>query len=310
MSKYSENMPPDILGAIGWMFEHINPDTTFLDFGCSTGYFGSYIKNNKNCKVYGVEISSDKIEASKVLDGVYSFDLDSDWPEQIYERKYDYLFFGDVLEHLKDPTDALKKTHRLLKDNGKIFVSIPNIGHISVRLELLRGSFIYETMGILDNTHLQYFTLDTFTTNAKKAGFNAKLIDYTANDIPREIIEKQLSDIGLKADKKFWHMTQSMEARAYQYKFMLEIASTPKKSFEISNKQPTIIKPLQFRDDVISDFQEQLKSLDDHSKEQAKIIEHYSGLAQRLENENQSLKTKRLVRLESSIKGLIKRPKA
>ncbi len=252
-------MPPDISGAIGWMYDHIDPKSTFLDFGCSTGYFGSYIKQNKECNVYGVEISSDRIEAAKVLDGVYSFDLDGEWPDEVYERKYDYLFFGDVLEHLKDPTDALIKTRKLLKPGAKIFVSVPNIGHISIRLELLRGSFVYEPMGILDNTHLQYFTLETFTANAVKADFKTQLIDYTPNDIPIEIIEKQLDDLGLKADKKFWDITTTMEARAYQYKFVLTVADTkitPAKSI-VKNK---IQKPIQYRDDVISDYAEQLKA--------------------------------------------------
>lgn len=303
MSKYSENLPPDIHGAIGWMLDHIKSNSTLLDFGCSTGYFGSYIKNKKNCSVFGVEIGVDKFEAQKVLDGVYSFDLDAVWPKEIYEKKYDYLFFGDILEHLKDPSRTLKESCKLLKKNGKIFVSIPNIGHISVRMELLKGNFVYEPMGILDNTHLQYFTLETFTKKAEEAGLGVRLIDYTVNDIPKEILEKQLGEIGLKASEKFWKITKSVEARAYQLKFILEpLDSIP----NIKNKALPK-KPLQYRDDILSDYKKQLKEIDDHSREQAKIIQHFKVIAERLEVENIHLKTNKHASLASAVKRRIRR---
>lgn len=275
MSKYSNNMPPDIAGAIGWVYERVKSGTSFLDFGCSTGYFGSFIKS-KGIEVYGVEISKDRFEAGKVLDGVYSFDLDGEWPKEVYERKYDYLFFGDVLEHLKDPTLVLSKAKQLLKTKGKIFVSIPNIAHMSIPLELLAGNFIYEPMGILDNTHLQYFTLSTFTDYASKAGLDAELVDYTANDIPKEIYEKQLAKLGLRAENKFWNRLKTVEARSYQFKFILTphskvIDKAHKGGIDLSNK------PLQYRDDILSDFRKQVTLLDEHSKKQAAIIAHFQN---------------------------------
>lgn len=273
MSKYSNNMPPDIAGAIGWVYERVEPGTCFLDFGCSTGYFGSFIKN-KGVKVYGAEISDDRYEAEKVLDGVYSFDFDDEWPKEIYERRYDYLMFGDVLEHLKDPSAALSKAKKLLKPNGKIFVSVPNIAHMSIPLELLNGSFIYEPMGILDNTHLQYFTRSTFTVAARKAQLDTELVDFTANDIPREIYQKQLHELGLKADEKFWKKLKTIEARAYQFKFILT-AATGKSSKHTDSDLSQ--KPLQYRDDVLTNFNKQVALLDEHSKKQAALIAHFQN---------------------------------
>lgn len=272
MSKYSNNMPPDIAGAIGWVYERVKKGTCFLDFGCSTGYFGSFIKS-KGIDVYGVEISDDRHQAAKVLDGVYSFDLDGEWPKEIYERKYDYLLFGDVLEHLKDPSTVLSKAKKLLKPKGVIFVSIPNIAHMSIPLELLSGSFIYEPMGILDNTHLQYFTHATFTTAAKKAGLTASLVDYTANDIPKEIYERRLKELGLHAEDKFWKRLKAIDTRAYQYKFVLKIAHDGAHEKDVDLSQ----KPLQYRDDIISNFQEQVRLLDEHSKKQAELIAHFKN---------------------------------
>lgn len=287
MSKYSENMPSDIKGAVGWILGYIQPDTELLDFGCSTGYFGEYIKKAKKIKVDGLELSDDRFEAAKKLGKVYSFDLDlAQWPDVI-KQQYDYLFFGDVLEHLKNPAAALTQASKLLKDDGKIFVSVPNIAHMSVRLELLSGKFKYESMGILDNTHLQYFTLESFGRVANESGFDCELVDITVNDIPKEISEKYLKNAGLSANKKFWEITQQKEARAYQFKFILT-RNTKKfllKKMVISVEE----KPLQFRDMIIKDYKSQLDTIHKHADEQAKIINHYTDLSENLERKNQVL---------------------
>lgn len=277
MSKYSQSIPPDIEGALSWLLAYVKPKTAFLDVGCSTGYFGGFVKDHKQIAVDGIEISKDAAQAAKRLDEVFSFDVDEPWPK--LKKKYDYIHFGDVLEHLKVPSAALAEASKFLKKDGVIFVSIPNIAHISIRLELLRGSFCYEPIGILDNTHLQYFTKDTFINTAADAGFSAELVDYTENDIPKEIIEQYLKDAGLTATKKFWDMTRSVESRAYQFKFILRSSKLPAKV-----KAHKLDKPLRFRDDHLKDFQNQLDAIHSHADKQAKIIEHYVGENKELAN--------------------------
>lgn len=286
MSKYSQNMPPILQDAIGWMYPYMKPGSVLLDFGCSTGYFGSIIKRDKDCTVYGVEISKDVEEARKVLDGVYSFDLDGEWPQEIYERKYNYLFFGDVLEHLKDPAAVLRKCKKLLKKDGEIFVSVPNVAHISVRLELLQGNFEYEPMGILDNTHLKYFTLHSFTNMAAEGGYAAKLVDRTLNDYPTAVVTKLMGKAGVSPQPAFWKKADAIEARAYQFKFILKPLTAgvqPPKPLE---------KPYQSRDSFVDDLNVKVKNLSSHAEEQAKIIEHYKAQAERLQRENTVLKAK------------------
>lgn len=302
MSKYSENMPPSLRGAIEWLYDDIKEGSTVLDFGCSTGYFGKYLKDSKNCIVYGLEISDDLKEAKKVLDGVYSFDLDGDWPTEIYERKYDALFYGDVLEHLKYPADALKKSKKLLKPGGKIFISTPNIAHISTRLELLGGNFEYEKMGILDNTHLKYFTLSSFSKIAAEAGYHIERVDSSTNDYPRGIIEKILEKYGLKANAKFWKIVNEMEARIFQFKMVL--------SPVIPGEKPKVAKPIQkpeqFRDDFVGDLQGQIEAIKNHANEQKKIIEHWQKAAEALERENLKLKSTITRRVARKIRSKIK----
>lgn len=288
MSKYSKNIPPDLLGAVGWMIDKIKPSTTLLDVGCSTGYFGNYLKDTKGCTVYGIEISEDVNEARKVLDGVYSFDLDGEWPKEVYERKYDYLFFGDVIEHLKDPQKVLEKSKGLLTEKGIIFISTPNVAHISVRLELMSGNFEYESMGILDNTHLKYFTKRSLIELVKNAGYELKSIDFTANDYPDNVIKTILAKIGLVPQDKFWKMIDKPEARAFQYKLAIQPKKTKKSSSQQSPKETASSeKPEQIRNAAMDDLQQKVEVLQKHAKEQAEIIKYYVNKNKELESTNE-----------------------
>lgn len=289
MSKYSNNMPSDLKRAIGWLYDYIEADKDFLDFGCSTGYFGALVKTSKNCRVYGVEVSDDVQEARKVLDGVYSFDLDGIWPDEVYERKYDYLFFGDVLEHLKDPGEVLRKAKKLTSSSrSRVFVSIPNIAHISTRLELMQGGFEYEPMGILDNTHLKYFTLDSFSRLANEAGYKILSVDYSVNDYPHEVVNNILEKVGLKPNKDFWKTMDSIEARAYQYKFILSPAGSAIRQQKLPTR-PLPDKPEHQRDEFIADLRHQVEVLKNHSDDQGKIMSHLSDLNNQLIREKDAL---------------------
>lgn len=296
MSKYTEIIPDDIELALGWFLSYLKPSKKFLDVGCSTGYFGDFIKNYAKVTVDGIEISKDKIEAKKVLNNVFSFDLDSEWPSSFTKNKYDYILFGDVLEHLKNPRLTLEKSKKLLNSGGYIFVSVPNIAHISTRLELVNGSFEYEDTGILDNTHLQYFTLKTFTNIVKEAGYNIVKVDYSYNDFPEKIIKELLHKAGLVANDTFWKLANSKEARAYQYKFILQVSSNNNSA---TNYQKLLQKPDHFRDSFIKDLQSQIVAIDKHAKEQAVIIENKDIQIDKLIKEN-TLKKRLISKIKRS----------
>jgi SAM-dependent methyltransferase len=282
MSKYSENIPPSLIGAIGWFYDEIPENATVLDVGCSTGYYGAYVKEYKHCKVFGIEVSNDKIEAAKVLDGVYSFDLDGEWPKSVYERVYDVVFLGDVIEHLKDPGAALQKILPLLSPSGSVFISTPNIAHISTRLELLGGGFEYESMGILDNTHLKYFTLNSLTNIVHNAGYEIIRIDSSESDYPREVIESILTKYGLKASKPFWEMVKDPTARAFQYKFVLKASKGSGK--HISAPSPAQ-KPEQYKATFIQEIQNQSATLKKDFNDARELIQDQTKLIHELKLE-------------------------
>ncbi|MHB0929468.1 MAG: class I SAM-dependent methyltransferase [Candidatus Nanopelagicales bacterium] len=129
-----------------------------LEVGCATGYFGKVLKEAGH-EVWGVELNPvAALEAERWLDQVYVGSIQAFLanPGKTH-LQFDYIVFGDVLEHLVDPQAILLACHTILKPAGAIVASIPNIAHLAVRVMLLEGRWEYANLGILDNTHLRFF---------------------------------------------------------------------------------------------------------------------------------------------------------
>jgi methionine biosynthesis protein MetW len=190
-----------------------------LDVGCSSGYLGETLIAEKGARVWGVEIDeSDAARArQRGFQEVAVADLDQfDWTP-FAAMKFDYILFADVLEHLKNPGHALKQAVRVLARGGRVIASIPNVAHISLRLELLEGGFAYEEVGLLDDTHLKYFTRETIEQLFKAAGLVVSQVDATIVDLPDDLVRARLAKIGLEPGERFWQAMAREDARAYQY---------------------------------------------------------------------------------------------
>lgn len=136
--------------------------STVLDVGCACGDLGVYLSKNKNCEMYGLEYNKESINIAKKTFSyreIEEIDLNRfEKLQGILNRKYDIIVFGDILEHLLNPKDTIKKILHYLSANGKIIISIPNICHISIIRQLLNNNFHYMDYGILDKTHVRFFT--------------------------------------------------------------------------------------------------------------------------------------------------------
>jgi len=143
-----------------------------LDIGCGSGALGACIKGiNPQCIVHGIDISGEACErAEKRIDRVWCLDLDQD-PFPDSDTRYDLIILGDLLEHLKRPDLLFAQLHDHLNRNGQIILSVPNIANYSIRLRLLWGEFRYTETGILDRTHLRFFTLQSVNDLIRKSGF-------------------------------------------------------------------------------------------------------------------------------------------
>ncbi|MCU1288024.1 MAG: methyltransferase [Acidobacteria bacterium] len=132
---------------------------TILDIGCGSGNFGQMVKRERDCIFWGVEPNREAAERAKEkLDKVIN-DAFSDKLAEIKDGFFDVICFNDVLEHLVNPEDVLSQCRGKLTGNGIIVASIPNVLYYPVMESLLiRKDWQYQDAGVLDKTHLRFFT--------------------------------------------------------------------------------------------------------------------------------------------------------
>ncbi len=162
------------------MLRLVGKNKRVIDFGCATGYFAQLLTQN-GCEVTGIEVN---VEAAKAAEQyckkVIVADLDFiSLIDILPNQEFDVAIFGDVLEHLRNPWKLLAETRQFLKPEGYVVASIPNIAHGAIRLSLLQGRFDYVELGILDNTHLRFFTIKTVEELFKNSGYFIEAVERT-----------------------------------------------------------------------------------------------------------------------------------
>lgn len=152
----------------------VPPNSRVLELGCATGYLSGYMERGLGCRVTGLEYdSSSAAIASTRATEVYTADLDASGaldPARA-SAPYDVLFAAAVLEHLKDAPGLLRSVRPLLTDDARMIMSLPNIAHWGVRLGLLGGRFDYTEYGIMDRTHLHFYTARTGRALLEENGY-------------------------------------------------------------------------------------------------------------------------------------------
>ena len=149
------------------------PETAqrILDVGCGVGNFGEVLKSKRAVEVWGIEPNKDAADiAARKLDNAICglFDENSGLPA----KHFDCIVFNDVLEHMVDPHSALLYAKQLLRDNGKIVASIPNVRYFDNLWTLvINRDWEYVDAGILDRTHLRFFTVNSIPTLFRNADY-------------------------------------------------------------------------------------------------------------------------------------------
>lgn len=147
-----------------------------LDIGCGSGALGASIKQRQPARVVGIELDPRAAEhARRRLDEVIQADIerDEDALAALPRRAFDVIVCGDVLEHLRDPAEQLRRARKWLAPAGVLVASLPNARHHSVLASLVAGNWTYEPAGLLDADHIQFFTRREIEKLLVRAGFRA-----------------------------------------------------------------------------------------------------------------------------------------
>jgi 2-polyprenyl-3-methyl-5-hydroxy-6-metoxy-1,4-benzoquinol methylase len=161
-----------------YVYNKIPKNKKVLDLGCNTGLLGEALIKNKECIVYGADYSNEAIKIAKTkLNKAVVCDLEKSIPFK--NEQFDAIVLADILEHLRYPEELLKKIKILLKEKGVIIASIPNVANIHIRFHLLFGNWNYKKSGILDRTHLRFFTEKTIKKLFLDSNYEILEIDST-----------------------------------------------------------------------------------------------------------------------------------
>lgn len=195
-----------------------------VEVGCMHGQMGqAYLTNNPNSHYTGIDIDPDYAAvAAKSCTKAICADI-----EQMSASEFDALFpsrcwiFGDCLEHLRDPWKILHKVREKISPDGVLMVCIPNAQHWSIQWRLLSGNFRYEDSGLLDRTHLRWFTRLTLLEMFEQTGW--RIDAGVARMLPETLMQNQILEaIGNFAQQCGLDPLQSInDAKVFQYVYRL-----------------------------------------------------------------------------------------
>lgn len=203
----------------------IGTNRRVLELGPGTGHMTRVLRE-RGCTVIGIEIDPAMAEEARAYcERVIVGDLDQlDLDAELEGDRFDTIVAADVLEHLKDPLAALRRLRAFLRPGGHFVISVPNIAHGSVRLALLQGHFDYRNVGLLDTTHLRFFTRESIGTLLDEAelavvelfhqqlNLEASEVPFDRERVPADVLDELRSD---------------PEARTYQFVIKAAPLDTP-----------------------------------------------------------------------------------
>lgn len=201
------------------MIRMITSGSKVLDVGCASGVLGEYLARELQCDVVGLDYDAQNIEIARsrnCYSDLFEVDLNALAPDFLAGFEFDYIVFGDVLEHLLSPDTLLGTLKASLNSNGKFIVSLPNISHGSIKLNLLKNRFDYTPEGLLDRTHLRFYTLKSIQQLCGNCGLN---IDKFNRVFAPIYGMEQKVDVGAYSAATLELVESDTESWVYQYVF-------------------------------------------------------------------------------------------
>ncbi len=198
----------------------IENGTEVLEIGTSSGYMSEFLVKEKKCTVTGVEFDKELFEKAKVFfkEG-FNENLNEieKWQGKLKNSSFDYIVCQDVLEHLMNPIKVLSILKNKLKPKGKILVSIPNVSHNAIIMEILKDEFTYDKTGSLDSTHFKFFTAKSFKEGCNNVGLKCLHHDITYlvpedSSLKRSYLDYSLKEREVLFDHYNGHVFQNIFA--------------------------------------------------------------------------------------------------
>ena len=192
-----------------------------VDLGCSDGLLSLQIKSLGHT-VTGVDVEEHPMVHGRV-DKFVKANLDSGLPADLPEV-FDVAVCADVLEHVREPEALLKELAPRLAPGGAVVASIPNFGHWYPRFRTVFGMFDYDRRGILDRTHVRFFTRRSFERLARQAGFEVRRLGATG--LPFDVADRGgRSSVSMKL-KPIWAIDRALvkiRPQLFAYQFLYEL---------------------------------------------------------------------------------------
>jgi SAM-dependent methyltransferase len=213
---YHRSFDPEAQDSLAKVARLIAPGSLVLDVGCGPGVLGEYLGRERNCTVDGIEHNLEAAALArrsyhKVLVG----DLETFDFEALKGASYDYIVCADVLEHLRQPEVVVRQLTSLLSKNGRLILSIPNVAYAGLIAALLNGEFRYRGLGLLDATHLRFFTRKSLLEWLAGMGLSVVGLDV----VRVELADSEFSREGLEgfAPALQQQLLSSEDALTYQF---------------------------------------------------------------------------------------------
>lgn len=181
VQKYDKDIGNNTEFSVHLLLDRIMPESKVLEVGPATGGMTKVLRNDKKCMVSIIEIDSEYYDmAIEHADEGFCGDFEEYlWKDVFQKHTYDYVIFADVLEHLSDPIKAITVAKDYLKEDGSLLISVPNIAHNSIIMQLINNQFIYQPTGLLDYSHIKHFTFLELEKLYSDAGYKPVYIDAT-----------------------------------------------------------------------------------------------------------------------------------
>lgn len=218
--KYDFEMETDESTSVGKIVAQIKENSDVLEFGPGNGRMTSYLMEEKQCNVSIVELDKELYDhvSQFSTDAFYGNIDENDWVDYFAGKKFDYIIFADVLEHLMNPKNALAKVKPFLKEHGQILITFPNLAHNSVLIELFNNRLDWKETGLLDGTHKSFYLQDGFEKLFSELDLHIAKEDFTFNQVGYNEIDVTYEDLPVEVRAAF---KARPYGEVYQYFFAL-----------------------------------------------------------------------------------------